>query len=162
MRGSLLNVGTNGPKCSDREAGRANRRAPSAGPNIIGMNRWVLLRHDLSDGSWHYDWMLSAGSGRPDEPLVTFRLVHRPDDPGTIRFDAERIGDHRRDYLTFEGPLSGGRGWVRREASGTCTVHRDDHVFGVELIELGVAWAGTRAAFESAWYRFERVEAPEV
>jgi len=30
------------------------------------------------------------------------------------------LGDHRHEYLTFEGEISANRGFVRRVASGTC------------------------------------------
>ena len=31
----------------------------------------------------------------------------------------EPLGEHRREYLTYEGPVSGGRGEVKRVAGGT-------------------------------------------
>jgi hypothetical protein len=37
-------------------------------------------------------------------------------------FTAERIGDHRRLYLDYEGPISGGRGSVRRVAEGQAEI----------------------------------------
>ena len=81
----------------------------------------VQLRHELPDGSSHVDWMLARDPlGRA--PLVTFRLPGRVDelapgtDGGTMR--AERIADHRPSYLTHEGPVSRGRGVVRRLRSG--------------------------------------------
>lgn len=55
----------------------------------------------------------------PDGRLVTFRVTQRIDEMNTgQRLDAERIADHRRDYLTYEGPVSGDRGEVRRLATG--------------------------------------------
>ena len=81
----------------------------------------VQLRHELPDGSSHVDWMLARDPlGRV--PLVTFRLPGRVDelgpgaDGGIMR--AERIADHRPSYLTHEGPVSRGRGVVRRLRSG--------------------------------------------
>ncbi len=79
------------------------------------MTAMVLLRHDLPDGSWHFDWLIDRGEGGP---LLSFRVVPRIDDPQVLTFDAERILDHRRDYLDYEGEVSGGRGMVRREAVG--------------------------------------------
>ena len=73
----------------------------------------VLLRHELPDGSWHHDWMIDPGD---DRPLITFRTPAMI--PEVDRFEAERIGDHRRAYLTYQGPVSGGRGAVRRVAEG--------------------------------------------
>lgn len=77
---------------------------------------WVLLRHDLPSGDWHFDWLLER-PGRPDAPLVSFRTLSRPDlDAGPLR--ATRTPDHRRAYLTYEGEVSGDRGRVSRIASG--------------------------------------------
>lgn len=78
----------------------------------------VLLRHTVPDGSSHVDWMIDL-AGDERQPLVTFRLAARLDDldPG-MSAEATRIADHRRHYLDYEGPLSGGRGEVRRLASG--------------------------------------------
>lgn len=92
------------------------------------MSHWVVLRHDTPDGGWHYDWMLDAADApAPPGPgggggLVTFRVTDRPDDPRVRAFHGERLPDHRREYLTYEGPVSGGRGSVRREAGGRCRV----------------------------------------
>jgi hypothetical protein len=78
----------------------------------------VLLRHDLPDGSHHFDWMLA----RDDHgPLLTFRLDRDIGlDPGP--FQAAPIGDHRRVYLEREGPVSGNRGTVSRIACGWCVI----------------------------------------
>ena len=38
---------------------------------------------------------------------------------------AERLHDHRLDYLDYEGPVSGDRGDVRRLDAGTFTVKSD-------------------------------------
>ena len=73
------------------------------------MPRFVLLEHDHPTPHW--DLMLDAG-----ESLWTWRLDAIPR-PGTP-CGAERIADHRRDYLDYEGPVGGDRGTVRRVASG--------------------------------------------
>jgi hypothetical protein len=80
----------------------------------------VLLEHTMPDGSAHFDWMLQSDDGRPG--LVTFRVTSRVDQPSVQRFEAVRIGRHREAYLTYEGPISGGRGSVRRVAAGICRV----------------------------------------
>jgi hypothetical protein len=61
-----------------------------------------------------------AQDPRGQRPLVTFRMPQRVDelDAGQ-RVAAVRIADHRPAYLTYEGPISGDRGTVRRLASGT-------------------------------------------
>ncbi|MEQ9095059.1 MAG: hypothetical protein RIE32_02215 [Phycisphaerales bacterium] len=78
----------------------------------------VLLRHDLPDGTHHYDWMLATDEAGP---LLTFRLdrdISQDNEP----FEGLRLPHHRRHYLTYEGPISGNRGSVRRVHSGWCRV----------------------------------------
>ncbi len=69
------------------------------------MPRYVIQEHHHQ--GVHWDLMLESG-GR----LLTWRLEHplSPDRP--IR--AESLPDHRLAYLEYEGPVSGGRGTVRR------------------------------------------------
>ena len=76
----------------------------------------VQLRHEMPDGTWHIDWMLDRdGHSR----LITFRLPDRPDRLLKGSFmAAEAIGDHRRDYLDYEGPVSDSRGSVTRLGHG--------------------------------------------
>lgn len=94
----------------------------------------VLLRHDLPDGSHHFDWMLARDN---DGPLLTFRLdrdISLDADP----FEAEHLADHRRAYLQYEGEVSGNRGTVVRIASGRCGIlTRTDRSIELSLI-LGV------------------------
>ena len=73
------------------------------------MTRFALLKHDHP--TLHWDLMLQVG-----EVLWTWRLDAMPDPsaPG----HAVRIADHRPLYLDYEGPVSGGRGAVKRVAGG--------------------------------------------
>lgn len=77
--------------------------------------RMVLLRHELPDGSWHFDWMLER-PGAGALALRTFRVLDRPDDAS--EFPAESLPDHRRVYLDYQGPVSNNRGQVTRVAAG--------------------------------------------
>lgn len=81
----------------------------------------VLLRHDSPDGV-HHDWLLGDPTrlDEPDAPLWTAR-VGPPSSEWTSlgAWQLEPIGSHRRLYLTYEGPLSGGRGTVTRVDEGT-------------------------------------------
>jgi hypothetical protein len=72
--------------------------------------RFVILEHDHPQ--LHWDLMLEFG-----EALRTWRLAEPPEPGRTVA--AEAIGDHRRLYLDYEGPVSGNRGQVRRWDSGT-------------------------------------------
>ena len=60
----------------------------------------------------HWDLMLEAGKS-----LKTWAI----DEPITagIELPARQLADHRLAYLTYEGPVSGQRGSVRRIAEGT-------------------------------------------
>lgn len=80
--------------------------------------RTVILRHDLPDGSGHFDWMFALDDP-PASRLATWRCAVRPDESevGAV-VPMEALAPHRTAYLTFEGPLDGGRGSVRRVAAG--------------------------------------------
>jgi hypothetical protein len=63
-----------------------------------------------------------AQDPRGRDPLVTFRVQQRVDElHAGQRLEAVRIADHRPAYLTYEGPVSGDRGTVRRLARGSVT-----------------------------------------
>ncbi len=102
------------------------------------MPRAVLLRHDLPDGSFHYDWMIQRAGG-PDRPLVTFRVRDRIDRGGAQEFAAERLSDHRAAYLGYEGPVSGDRGQVLRVAAGEMVIVEESAVRLVVEGRLGNA-----------------------
>jgi hypothetical protein len=95
----------------------------------------VLLQHTLPDGGSHYDWMIDVpppaplrrrrGPTEPLDPdardLATFRVDVRIDQSRIDEFLATALPNHRRRYLTYQGPLSDGRGHVRRVAKGIVT-----------------------------------------
>ena len=79
--------------------------------------RYVVLHHtDYPGQPDHFDLMLAVDA---DGPLKTWRLTRWPAASGDV---AEPIHDHRRRYLTYEGPISGGRGEVRRVAAGEADI----------------------------------------
>ncbi|HUG92355.1 MAG TPA: DNA polymerase ligase N-terminal domain-containing protein [Planctomycetaceae bacterium] len=77
------------------------------------MPRFTVLTHDYPFGHW--DFLLEAGPA-----LRTWRLFAAPDAGGAIA--AEALADHRREYLDYQGPVSGGRGEVARWDSGEFSV----------------------------------------
>lgn len=116
----------------------------------------MLLRHECPDGSHHYDWMIDAGG----DGLTTFRVRERLDSPHLAAFEAERISDHRRAYLEYEGEISGGRGRVTRVARGRCRVDRlCDHAADLQLQFAGetACWQGEST--DGRGWRFRRVQA---
>jgi hypothetical protein len=74
------------------------------------MPRFVLLAHDHPHP--HIDLMLEV-----DAVLWTWQLPAFPGDG--VCGEARRIFDHRPVYLDYEGPVSGGRGLVRRLDRGS-------------------------------------------
>src|SRR5262245_17631602 len=80
------------------------------------MPRFVVLRHETPPGyrrPAHFDLMLEEGG-----VLRTWALESLPP-VGGEPIPAERLPDHRLDYLDYEGPVSGDRGSVSRVDFGT-------------------------------------------
>lgn len=78
---------------------------------------FVILLHS-GHGADHYDLMVQQGPA-----LATWQLA---DDPRTLPVGqsrpAHRLADHRLAYLDYEGPVSRGRGEVRRVLAGLCRI----------------------------------------
>ena len=73
--------------------------------------RYVILEHEgLRDRHW--DFMLESGPA-----LRTWALGGAPQ--AGERLAAEALGDHRIEYLDYQGQVSGGRGTVARWDQGT-------------------------------------------
>jgi hypothetical protein len=90
--------------------GFRKRKGASISPRVSdSMPRFVLLEHHWN--GVHWDLMLEAG-----DALRTW-AIDAPIVPG-VALPARALGDHRRLYLDYEGPVSGNRGWVRRVDSG--------------------------------------------
>jgi hypothetical protein len=81
--------------------------------------RYVVLRHDgIPDP--HFDLMFEL---QPGAPLTTWRSPLWPIDRRVI---LTPLPPHRRDYLDYEGPVSGGRGYVTRVAFGSFLLSMPD------------------------------------
>jgi hypothetical protein len=79
--------------------------------------KFVIQQHETAQGT-HFDLMLDQG-----EDLATFQFARRPDslaEGESLPF--RRLPNHRRAYLTYEGPVSGGRGIVRIVRDGIYVV----------------------------------------
>jgi hypothetical protein len=74
--------------------------------------RYVVLHHVGIDAP-HFDILLEQEPGSPT--LWTFRSPTWPIESETPLIELE---DHRRAYLDYEGPISGGRGSVTRVEAG--------------------------------------------
>ncbi|MFI5378526.1 MAG: hypothetical protein ACHRHE_04455 [Tepidisphaerales bacterium] len=77
--------------------------------------RYVILRHEGIDRP-HFDLMFETA---PGSKLATWRSEVWPI---VTSAPVNRLPDHRPEYLTYEGPISGNRGHVTRVASGTCLI----------------------------------------
>ena len=74
--------------------------------------RYVVLHH-RGFGPPHFDLMFERSDR---DTLLTFRI---PCWPIAATAVVVPLGDHRRAYLDYQGPVSGNRGEVRRAAAGT-------------------------------------------
>lgn len=106
------------------------------------MPRFVLLLHDCPNQKprpTHCDLMLETG-----DALATWALAELPADWQTLlddsqlkfassnSVDAERLPEHRLAYLDYEGPVSSGRGSVRRLDTGNFMMTNDPNVYVIE------------------------------
>lgn len=71
------------------------------------------MLHHVTQDAEHWDFMLETTG-----VLATWRLATRPPPTPDAPIDAHQIGDHRKEYLNYEGPLTGDRGHVRRVDDG--------------------------------------------
>ena len=92
--------------------------------------RYVVLRHEgIPDP--HYDLLFET---LPGSPLVSWRSPRWPIETDT---PLKRLPDHRREYLDYEGPLTGERGHVRRVTTGYFRLdHRDDTLWRLTFRDL--------------------------
>ena len=81
--------------------------------------RYVVLRHE-GVAEPHFDLMFETS---PGSVLRTWRAPRWPLKAGDL---LTGLGEHRRAYLVFEGPVSGGRGFVQRVCAGTIELTRSD------------------------------------
>lgn len=83
----------------------------------------VILHHVTPQGS-HYDWLMTYPYSFPQSApgLWTARIDHPPTHWRIgQRLTLTPLPDHRPHYLHYQGPISGGRGHVRRVAQGEYT-----------------------------------------
>jgi hypothetical protein len=100
---------------ADRAAGI--RKSPGPGgfevlPPTMSLHFVVL--HHTGVPTPHYDLMFETD---PGSQLATWRSPVWPINQPTL---LERLADHRRDYLEYQGPVTNNRGEVTRVAAGTC------------------------------------------
>lgn len=105
---------------------------------------FALLEHTTGNDR-HWDLLMEVPGA---ERLPTWRLAANPlETAGAV--PAERIQDHRRVYLEFEGELTGRRGIVRRLDRGGAiveTIHEDEAAFVLAGERLRGGFEITRSA----------------
>jgi hypothetical protein len=91
--------------------------------------RFAIQLHMTGAGA-HYDLMLEDG-----QALATWRIDRLPIALGRHEsVPAERLADHRPAYLTYQGPVSRGRGTVRIFDAGTYhLIARSEGAWRVDL-----------------------------
>ena len=107
--------------------------------------RYVVLHHTQIPHP-HFDLMIETHAG---SELATWRHAHWPP-RAHEKFEA--IAAHRRDYLEYEGPVSGDRGSVKRVAAGTATIvveHAHELIARLDDWELRLPRSGGDPAGEA-------------
>ena len=79
----------------------------------MSTNRFVILHHLAPTGE-HWDFMLEQ-----KDDLATWQMLTEPIGRQACPIQCVRIEDHRKRYLEYQGPISGGRGIVTRYDRGT-------------------------------------------
>ena len=78
------------------------------------MPHFVVQQHFRNSDDYHFDLMLEAGKA-----LITFSCGAAPDDVKNLPCLVRQIQDHRVEYLSYQGEISGGRGWCEIHDRGT-------------------------------------------
>ena len=94
------------------------------------MPRYVILHHvtpSHSERLTHWDFMLESHG------VLRTWVLEQPPRMGQSMV-AHALPDHRIEYLTYEGPVSGERGHVTRWDRGDCTSLNDQD--GYVVVEL--------------------------
>ena len=108
----------------------------------------VLLLHECPDAPTHVDWLI-AGDISGHKPLKSFRITDRLDGMKVgARQPMTQMDDHRPRYLHCDGPLSDGRGFVRRLALGRLWTSTEPDVFRI-------LWRTGPAAGQIQWIRLD-------
>jgi len=90
---------------------------------------FVILQH-VGYGLRHFDFLLEAG-----QSLASWQFEDNPAElPPGCSMTGTQLADHRLEYLTYEGPISAGRGEVRRLEQGRyrCS-ESNEHLWQLEI-----------------------------
>ena len=137
-------------------------------PSIVSMGErsdsrcpTVLLSHALPDGTGHVDWMI-ARDAAATQKLITFRLPRRLDELAPGQFmSIEHIGDHRPDFLRYEGPVSGDRGHVTHLLTGEIIQPAAISLENLQSIEIVIRWTENQGVMRDQRLRLRRTDGPD-
>ena len=115
-------------------------------PLLIEVNpimKFIIHLHETED--IHYDLMLEN-----EDSLMTWRIGRNDFERFLNGAEtwAERINDHRKFYLTYQGPVSSGRGTVISYDTGDYTVKSWDGKT-IEIAMVGAKIHGSLSIFEA-------------
>ena len=112
--------------------------------------KFVILFHETPEGyerPSHWDLMWEEDD---ESPLTTFAVYGEPAIGG--RLTAEKLAPHRREYLSYEGQVSGGRGTVSRLHVGEVEiVSRDEQCVELRLASPMFSCCATIAHTDDGW-----------
>ena len=107
------------------------------------MPQFVVLDHDWPEP--HQDLLLENGA-----LLLAFRLPKWPEESACV--PVRRLFDHRLIYLTYEGPISGGRGTVRQQVSGQWDLRKQlAQYWELEFTTSSMVWSGRLIGPAASW-----------
>jgi hypothetical protein len=88
--------------------------------SIQANRHYVILKH-TAPGDIHWDFMLETG-----DHLSTWRVSIPPNKLCCTCADAEKIFDHSKKFLTYQGPVNKGKGNVIIEDEGIYSIIREN------------------------------------
>ena len=92
------------------------------------MPRFVVQHHQVNESEEHWDLMLEDG-----DALATWQVPEPPAQWGKMGICRE-LSPHRKAYLTWQGPISSGRGQVAIVAGGEfTTILRNENLWRLRL-----------------------------
>jgi len=136
----------------------------------VSISTFVILHHtghNSRGGGDHWDWLIQIPDYFLAELGARMQANQGDDFPGLLTFASEiapfqwtlgtrfwRLAPHRNLYLDYQGPISGGRGKVHRQAAGELEwIFLSDFQLRFRLLRLG--WLGecsTEPLNNQAWF----------
>ena len=94
----------------------------------LDAGEFVVIEHSHRNYETHWDFMIEA-----DGALLTWRLMEKPNFEKDQYIDSERIFDHNRKFLTYEGPVNDNKGMAKQIGAGKF------HVISLDRVNIDIA-----------------------